>query len=94
VPYLVALGTASGVSCPSGRNASLVALPYDTTNGETPAPTATPTVSPTPTATPTPAPGVTQSPTPVPTPTPSPPAVFVQNNFVPPPTGADLLTVR
>jgi len=76
--YLVALGSGSGVSCPSGRNATLVAIPFDPSTGSTPAPTATPTA--------------TASSTSAPSPTP--PAVFVQNNMIAPPTGADLLIVR
>jgi hypothetical protein len=81
--YLVALGTAPGVSCPSGNNASLVAIPFDPANGLLPSPT------PSPTASPTPAPGTS----PV-APTASPPAVFVQNNMIAPPTGADVLVVH
>jgi hypothetical protein len=81
--YLVALGTSSGVSCPSGNNASLVALPFNPANGLLPSPT------PEPSATATPAAGAT----PV-APTPSPPAIFVQNNMIAPPTGVDSLLVR
>jgi hypothetical protein len=89
--YIVALGTASGVACPSGYNASLVAVAFDTTLGATPAPSATPTA----TATPTPAPVASgATPTPVPTASPTPPPVFVQNNVIAPPTGADLLVVK
>ena len=80
--YLVALGTAPGVSCPSGNNASLVAIAFSPTTGSTPVPTA----SPVPTATPTP--GATTAPTP------TAPAIFVQNNMIAPPAGSDLLIVR
>jgi hypothetical protein len=50
--YLVALGTANGVSCPSGANASIVAVPFNSTTGAPPTPG--PTVSPSPGATATP----------------------------------------
>jgi hypothetical protein len=52
--YLIALGQGAGVSCPSGANASLLALPFNETTGSTP--------SPIPTAAP--AAGVTPSPNP------------------------------
>jgi len=52
---LVALGTTPGVSCPSGYNASIVAVPFSVTTGTTPSPA--PTTAPSPgaiaTATPT-----------------------------------------
>jgi hypothetical protein len=69
--FLVALGSASGVSCPSGYNASLVAVGYDPSTGQTPSP----------------APISTSTATPGPT-------MFVQNNVVAPPTGADLMYVH
>jgi hypothetical protein len=81
--YLVALGTASGVSCPSGNNATLVALPFNPSAGTTPSPT------PIPSPTATPAPGATAA-----GPSPTPPAIFVQNNMIAPPAGSDLLIVR
>jgi hypothetical protein len=81
--YLVALGSASGVSCPSGDNATLVAIPFSPTTGTTPAPTAEPSPTATPGA------GETASP-----PSPTPPAVFVQNNMIAPPAGSDILVVR
>lgn len=81
--YLVALGTVPGLSCPSGNNASLVAIPFNPSTGLLAPPTATPTASPTPAA----------SSTPV-VPAPTPPAVFVQNNMIPPPAGADVLVVH
>jgi hypothetical protein len=81
--YLVALGTSTGVSCPSGNNASLVAIPWNPANGLLPSPTPVPS----PTATP----GAGQTPTP---PSPTPPAIFVQNNMIAPPTGDDVLIVR
>jgi hypothetical protein len=85
--FLVALGSAPGVTCGSGHNATLAALPFDPATGTTPAPTAAPTASPVPSPT-----AVGATPTPVPTPTP--PPVFVQNNMIAPPTGADLLVVK
>jgi hypothetical protein len=81
--YLVALGSASGVSCASGDNATLVAIPFSPTTGTTPAPTALPSPTATPGA------GETASP-----PSPTPPAVFVQNNMIAPPAGSDILVVR
>jgi hypothetical protein len=69
--YLVALGSASGITCPSGYNASMVAVGYDPSTGETP--------SPSPASTSTTTPG---------------PTIFVQNNVVAPPTGADLMYVH
>lgn len=81
--YLVALGTSSGVSCPSGYNATLVAVPFNPSTGSSPSPT------PVPAATATPAPGATAA-----APSPTPPAVFVQNNMIAPPAGSDLLIVR
>ncbi len=81
--YLVALGTAPGLSCPSGNNASLVAVPFNPATGRLAPPTATPTASPTP------APGTSPS-----APAATPPAVFVQNNMIAPPTGADVLVVH
>ena len=80
--YLVALGTSAGVSCPSGNNATLVAVPFNPSNGLLPSPTPVPS----PTATPTP--GATTAPTP------TAPAIFVQNNMIAPPAGSDLLIVR
>jgi hypothetical protein len=79
--YLVALGTANGVSCPSGNNATLVALPFSPTTGTTPAPTAAPSPTAVPSGTPAP-------------PSPTPPAIFVQNNMIAPPSGSDILIVR
>ena len=81
--FLIALGSASGLSCASGYNASLVAFPFNAEGGVTPTPTTAPTPSPSPTGT-----------GPFASPTPAPPAVFVQNNIVAPPAGADLLVVR
>ena len=81
--YLVALGSESGVSCASGDNATLVAIPFSPTTGTTPAPTAEPSPTATPGA------GETASP-----PSPTPPAVFVQNNMIAPPAGSDILVVR
>lgn len=68
--YLVALGETPGVTCPSTYNASIVALPFNTTTGAQP--------------TPSPAPSASASATPAPT-------MFVQNNVIAPPTGADYL---
>jgi hypothetical protein len=82
--YLVALGTASGVSCASGNNATLVALAFSPATGSTPLPTAAPS----PVATATPSPGATAAPSA------TPPAIFVQNNMIAPPPGSDLLIVR
>ena len=81
--YLVALGTSAGVSCPSGNNATLVAVPFNPSNGLLPSPT------PVPSPTATPAPGATAA-----APSPTPPAIFVQNNMIAPPAGSDLLIVR
>jgi hypothetical protein len=81
--YLVALGTGTGISCPSGNNAALVALPFNPSVGTTPGPT------PVPSPTATPSPGTTAAP-----PSPSPPAIFVQNNMIAPPAGSDVLVVR
>lgn len=75
--YLVALGTTAGVSCASGYNASLVALPFNPATGLTPSPA--PTVVP--------SPGASAAPSPAPT-------MFVQNNVIAPPAGADYLYVR
>ena len=55
--YLVALGTTAGVSCPSGYNASLVALPFNPSTGSTPSPA--PTIAPSPGASATPSPAPT-----------------------------------
>lgn len=74
--YLVALGTTTGVTCPSGYNASLVAIPFNPATGTLSSPA--PTVAPSPGATP-------ASPS---------PTMFVQNNVIAPPTGADYLFVR
>ena len=74
--YLVALGTAPGLSCASGNNSALVAVPFDTVNG---------TIA---------APGATPSPVASASPLPTPPAVYTQNNVVPPPAGADYLLVH
>ena len=69
--FLVALGSGVGVACPSGFNASIVALPYNPATGGTPSP----------------APASTSTASPAPT-------MFVQNNIVAPPTGADLMYVH
>ncbi len=74
--YLVALGSTAGVTCPSGYNASLVAIPFNPATGTLPTPA--PTVAP--------SPGATAS-------TPS-PTIFVQNNVIAPPAGADYLFVH
>jgi hypothetical protein len=81
--YLVALGTGSGVACPSGNNASLVALPFNPATGLQPSPTPVPAATPTP--------GPSASPV---LPSPTPPAIFVQNNMIAPPAGADVLIVH
>ncbi len=39
--YLVALGTSPGVTCTSGYNASIVAVPFNATTGSTPSPSPT-----------------------------------------------------
>jgi hypothetical protein len=91
--FLVALGTSPGVVCPSGHNAAVAALPFNTGTGSTPAPTATPTATPKPTPTAKPSPGASPAPTPSPTPSPI-PTLFYQNNVVAPPAGADYLIVR
>ena len=75
--YLVALGTTAGVSCPSGYNSSLVAVPFNPATGTLPSPA--PTVAP--------SAGASSTPSPSPT-------MFVQNNVIAPPTGADYLFVR
>ncbi len=77
--YLVALGVGDGVSCASGHNATLVAIPFQAAAGATPAPSTLPT--------PTPAPSGSPSPSPFPT-------FFQQNNVVAPPTNADYLYVH
>jgi len=77
--YLVALGTASGVSCASGYNATLVAVHFNSGTGATPAPNTLPT--------PTAAPSGSPSPSPIPT-------FFQQNNIIPPPANADYLYVH
>jgi hypothetical protein len=40
--YLVALGSGSGVTCASGYNASIVAIPYNPASGSTPSPAPSP----------------------------------------------------
>ncbi len=77
--YLVALGVGDGVSCPSGRNATLIAIPFQAAGGATPAPSSLPT--------PTAAPSGSPSPSPFPT-------FFQQNNVIAPPTNADYLYVH
>lgn len=77
--YLVALGTGTGVSCPSGNNATLIAIPFSSTSGATPAPSSLPT--------PTAAPSGSPSPSPIPT-------FFQQNNIIAPPSNADFLVVH
>jgi hypothetical protein len=77
--YLVAVGTAAGVSCASGYNATLVAVPFLAGTGATPSPTSL--------ATPTPAPSGSPAATPFPT-------HFQQNNLIPPPAHADYLYVH
>jgi hypothetical protein len=77
--FLVALGVGDGVSCASGRNATLVAIPFQAAAGATPAPSSLPT--------PTPAPSGSPSPSPFPT-------FFQQNNVIAPPTNADYLYVH
>lgn len=46
--YIVALGSGAGVACPSGNNASIVALPYNPATGGTPSPAPASTSSATP----------------------------------------------
>ena len=77
--YLVALGTASGVSCTSGNNASIVAIPFDGETGATPAPSSI--------ATPTPAPSGSPAASPF-------PKLFQQNNVIAPPANADYFVVH
>jgi hypothetical protein len=77
--YLVALGTGTGVTCPSGYNATLIAVPFTSTTGSTPAPSSLPT--------PTPAPSGSPSPSPFPT-------FIQQNNVIAPPANADYLYVH
>jgi hypothetical protein len=77
--YLVALGVGDGVSCPSGHNATLIAVPFSAAAGSTPAPSTLPT--------PTAAPSGSPSPSPFPT-------FFQQNNVIAPPTNADYLYVH
>jgi len=43
--YLVALGSGSGVTCPSGYNDALVAVPYNPSTGTTPSPAPSPTAT-------------------------------------------------
>ncbi len=43
--YLVALGSGAGVTCPSGYNDAIVAVPYNPSNGTTPSPAPSPTAS-------------------------------------------------
>ncbi len=75
--YLVALGTAAAPpSCPSSYDASIVAVPFQTSTGALASPG------------PTPSPSASSSPGP------SPPPVFVQNNVIPPPAGADYMFVH
>jgi hypothetical protein len=83
--FLVALGSTAGVACASGHNAAIAAVPFDTSVGGTPAPSASPTSAPTAT----PSPGTTAAPTPSPI-----PKIFYQNNVIPPPPGADYMIVR
>ncbi len=77
--YLVVLGVGDGVSCPSGRNATIIAIPFQAAAGATPAPSSLPT--------PTAAPSGSPSPSPFPT-------FFQQNNVIAPPTNADYLYVH
>jgi hypothetical protein len=77
--YLIALGVGEGVSCASGHNATLVAIPFEAAAGATPPPSSL--------ATPTPAPSGSPSPSPFPT-------FFQQNNMIAPPTNADYLYVH
>ena len=48
--FLVALGTTPGVTCPSGYNASIVAVPFNPATGGTPSPAPTSSASPAPTS--------------------------------------------
>jgi hypothetical protein len=77
--YLVALGTGSGVSCASGYNATIVAIPFLAASGATPAPSALATPTANPTGSPSPSPE---------------PKFFQQNNVIPPPANADFLFVH
>ncbi len=77
--YVVGLGTAAGVSCASGYNGTLVAVPLSGSSGATPVPGSA--------ATPTAAPSGSPSPSPFPT-------FFQQNNVIAPPAGADYLLVH
>jgi hypothetical protein len=77
--YLVALGTSAGIVCPSGYNATLVAIPFSPSSGTTPAPSAF--------ASPTAAPSGSPSPSPF-------PRFFQQNNVIAPPANADYLYVH
>ncbi len=43
--YLVALGSGSGVACPSGYNDAIVAIPYNPSTGGTPSPAPSPTAT-------------------------------------------------
>ncbi len=43
--YLVALGSGTGVTCPSGYNDALVAVPYNPSTGTTPSPAPSPTAT-------------------------------------------------
>jgi hypothetical protein len=43
--YLVALGSGTGVTCPSGYNDALVAVPYNPSTGGTPSPAPSPTAT-------------------------------------------------
>jgi hypothetical protein len=53
--YLIALGTGSGVSCASGNNSSILAIPFNESTGSTPSPSPTvaPATSPSPSPNPT-----------------------------------------
>lgn len=54
--YLIALGMQPGTTCPSGYNASVVAIPFNPAGGGTPAPSTSPTPTPAPSTTPVPVP--------------------------------------
>ncbi len=77
--YVLGLGTGAGVSCASGYNGTLVAVPLSGSSGATPVPGSA--------ATPTPAPSGSPAPSPFPT-------FFQQNNVIAPPAGADYLFVH
>jgi hypothetical protein len=81
--YIIVVGTPPGPNCAGGRDASLIALPFNTATGGQPSP------SPKPSPTATPAPGSSPVPTPTPVPT-----MYTVNGLINPPVDTDYLIVR